>query len=269
LAWRPSTFPVFTFSSMGMRLRSAWELGIESAGALILPRECPICGADSEHSGVASPFCPDCRDELIDAAGDVCWRCAMPVGPYSRRDGGCGECRGRALGFDRAIALGPYQGPIRELCLSLKHEQNGWIAPWLADVLVQGRPELHHESRGALIAPIPLHWWRQWRRGYNQAEELARGLARRLNLARVNPLRRVISTRKLAGLGRTERAGLLKNAFKVRARFSKKLAGRTVILVDDVLTTGATCGAAARALKKAGAKRVIALVVARAEGKGH
>ncbi len=241
---------------------------MESAGSLVLPRECPICGADSEFAGVIAPFCVDCRAELIDAAGDVCRRCAMPVGPFARRDGGCGECRGKSLGFDRAISLGPYQGPIRELCLRLKHETNGWIAASLADILVEVRPEIDREGRDALVVPVPLHWWRHCRRGYNQSEELARGLAQRLGLKGARPLRRVVSTRKLAGLGRTERARLLKNAFAVRRWSAKVLAGRTVILVDDVLTTGATCGAAARALKKAGAKRVIAVVVARAEGKG-
>lgn len=268
MAGVPSRFRFEPLSNVGERLRSWCEAGIEAAGALILPWECPICGAQSEDDAGSAPFCEGCRAELIDAAGDVCWRCAMPVGPHSRRDGGCSACRGKALGFDRAIALGPYQGPIRELSLKLKHEPNAWIAPWLADVLVEARPELHHEACDALVASIPLHWWRQWQRGYNQSEELARGIARRLHLARIRPLRRVLSTRKLAGLGRAERARLLKNAFEVRKRFSRVLAGRTVILVDDVLTTGATCGAAARALKRAGAKKVVALVIARAEGKG-
>jgi ComF family protein len=192
----------------------------------------------------------------------------MPVGRWAVRREGCGECRGRRLGFDAAVALGPYQGPIRDLCLRLKHHPNGWVAPWLAGVLVDARPGLRDESArspGALVVPVPLHWKRRWLRGYNQAGELARGVSARLGLRRADLLRRVKTTEILAGLNRAERAQALRNAF--RARGSPDLDGRTVLLVDDVLTTGATCGAAARALKRAGAKRVVAVVVARAGGR--
>ncbi len=250
-------------------LRIVWDAGVDSFGALVVPRECPICEIYSENNHSSAPFCLDCRAELIDAASITCSRCAMTMGPYARRDGGCGECRGRSLGFDAAVALAPYQGPVRELCLKLKHEPNSWMAPWMADVLLEARPELRELTRDALVTPVPLHWWRHWQRGYNQAEELSRGLAERLDLSFVNALRKVVSTGKLAGLGRTERAKLLRNAFAVRKTSARVLEGRTVVLVDDVLTTGATCGAAARALKRAGAKRVIAVVIARAEWKGN
>jgi predicted amidophosphoribosyltransferase len=148
-----------------------------------------------------------------------CPRCALPVGPFADLRGGCAACRDRSLGFDSAIALGPYDGALRDLCL----------------------------------------------RGYNQAEALASGLARRLRRPVRHRLRRVTATERLANKGQTERADIMHGAF--RARAGGKLTGRTVLLVDDVLTTGATCSAAARALKKAGAARVIVVVIARAERK--
>ncbi len=231
---------------------------------LVFPWECTICdGAASD-----SPFCPACRQELLEASGLVCARCAMPVGPWSDRSGGCFECRGRSLGFDAAVALGPYQGPIRDLCLRLKHEKNAWLAPWLADVLIEARGEALEPrgSAGAWVVPVPLHWRRQWRRGYNQADALARRLASRLGLRLAHPLRRVRATPHLAGAGRTARAELMRGVFQVRRGRSGSLSGRTVFLVDDILTTGATCGAAARVLKHAGAARVVALVLGRAEG---
>jgi ComF family protein len=234
--------------------------GCRAIEALVFPWECPVCGEPAPDS----PFCEGCRRELVEASGPVCGRCAMPVGPWSDRSGGCSECRGRALGFDAAVALGPYQGPIRDLCLRLKQERNAWLAPWLADVLVEARAELGRPPEGAWVVPVPLHWRRQWQRGYNQADALARGLARRLSLRLVHPLRRVRATPHLARAGRTERAELMQGAFHARGRPSP--AGRTVFLVDDILTTGATCGAAARALKRAGAARVVAVVVGRAEG---
>lgn len=244
-------------------LRRWYEATAGALGALVLPWECPICGADGE--GPAAPFCDDCRAELLGAAGDACPRCAAPVGRWAVRPEGCGGCRGRRLGFDAAVALGPYQGPVRDLCLRLKHESGAWVAPWLAGVLVEARPGLRGVAgAGSLVVPVPLHWRRRWARGYNQSEELARGLAGGLGLPRANPLRRVKPTPVSAGLGRAERARSLRGAFRVPPREAARLRGRTVVLVDDVLTTGATCGAAARALKRAGAGRVVAVVVARA-----
>jgi predicted amidophosphoribosyltransferase len=120
---------------------------------------------------------------------------------------------------------------------------------------------------GAVVVPVPLHWRRFLARRYNQSEELAYGLARRLGLETGNVLRRVTHTPILARRGRVERAKLLRGVFQVRARRSGLVRGRTVLLVDDVLTTGATSGAAARALKRAGAARVVAVVVGRAEGR--
>ena len=253
-------------SGVSRFLRRCWGAGVGAVGSLVFPWECPICGADVEGAG--APFCVDCRAELIGAAGAACPRCAMPVGSWAVLPEGCGECRGRRPGFDAAFALGPYQGPIRDLCLTLKDERNGWVAPWLAGVLVEARPGLREEagrSAGAWVVPVPLHWRRRWVRGYNQAEVLARGVARGLGLRDLDLLRRVEATTPLAGLGRAERARSMRGAFRVRG--SPDLKGRTVLLVDDILTTGATCGAAARALNRAGAARVVAVVVGRAEGR--
>src|SRR5262249_17406148 len=145
------------------------------------------------------------------------WRCAMPVGPWADQAGGCSECRGRSLGFDRALALGPYQGPIRDLCLKMKREQNAWLAPWLAGVLLEAQGTVFAQvPSNAMVVPVPLHWRRQWQRGYNQSDALASGLARRLSLRVASPLRRVHATPPLARAGRTERAELLRGAFAIR-----------------------------------------------------
>ena len=233
---------------------------------LIAPLSCPICEAET----TGSPLCRDCRAELLGAAGPACPRCARTVGPWAVVDGGCSACRGRPLGFDAAIAMGPYQGPIRDLTLRLKHRDDAWLAPWLAGVMVEARRDAialeveRARDPGPVVVPVPLHWRRRIERGYNQAEALADAVARDLALRVARPIRRVRSTEKLAGSGRVARLATLKGAFAPR-RGRADLGGRTVLLVDDVLTTGATCGAAARALKAAGAGRVVALVLARAE----
>jgi ComF family protein len=234
--------------------------------ALLFPWSCPVCGAE----GLGSPFCPSCRQGILEqsarAAMSSCPRCALPVGPFADLRGGCAACRDRSLGFDSAIALGPYDGALRDLCLRLKHEQNAWLAPRLSDLVVEARHDaISQLPSDVWIVPVPLHWSRRWRRGYNQAEALASGLARRLRRPVRHRLRRVTATERLANKGQTERADIMRGAF--RARAGGKLTGRTVLLVDYVLTTGATCSAAARALKKAGAARVIVVVIARAERK--
>ena len=238
----------------------------EALGALVLPWTCPVCGA----AGSDGPFCDVCRVRLLDqaalAAKLACPRCALPVGPFGDVRRGCAECRGRSLGFDAVLALGPYEGAIRELCLSLKREKNAWLAWWLSGLLVDSRKDAMRQlGKVCCIVPIPLHWWRRWRRGYNQADALAYGMGRRLRVPVRRLLRRTIATDRLAPLGPTERFNAMRGAFRVRT--NQTLTGRTVLLVDDVLTTGATSSAAARALKAAGATRVVLVVIGRTEKK--
>ena len=246
------------------RLGQAIGVARSTIAGLVAPTPCPICEAESP----GAPICRDCRDELLGAAGLACPRCAMSIGPWADLSRGCSECRGRALGFDAAIALGPYAGPIRALCLRLKHRRDAWLARWLADVLSIARADALHaeevDDPRALVVPIPLHWRRRLDRGYNQAEALADALAEAMGLRPARPLRRIKATAKLFDAGPTERVERLRGAFRCRGR----LEGRTVLLVDDILTTGATCGSAARVLKAAGAARVVAVVIARAEGTG-
>lgn len=247
----------------------AWLGQIGRAGhGLLFPLVCPVCDNDVPAGG--SPFCLPCQAELIEAGGAACPRCAMPVGPFSHVTKGCIECRGKPLGFDAAVALGPYSGPIRQNCLALKRQTHAWLARWLADLIVAGRADairgaLGPRSGDAVVVPIPLHWRKRFRRGYNQAEALAEGIARGLRLPLRQPLRRLVDTPALALAGRTERARRMKKAF--RARRGVRLDGRPVVLVDDILTSGATAGAAARALRQAGAGRVVVVVLGRAEGR--
>jgi len=231
---------------------------------LVFPWTCLLCG--TEGGALHGPFCASCRTYLLDAATAAgalaCPRCALPVGPHADLRQGCVECRGRTLGFDAAVALGPYAESIRDLCLRLKHERNAWLAPWLGNLLGDARQsELAQLPRDAWIGPVPLHWGRRLQRGYNQAEALARGLSRSLDLRVHQPLRRINATDRLARKTASDRVKVMRHAFRTRPE--RGLNGRTILLVDDILTTGATCGAAARALKQAGAKRVIVAVLAR------
>ena len=134
--------------------------------------------------GRAARSAASCRRELLEqsawAAASACPRCALSVGPFADLHGGCAACRDRSLGFDAALALGPYDGEIRDLCLRLKHEQNAWLAPWLSDLFVEARREAittcrrmpgSYRSRctgggtGGEVTTRPKRWPAAWRDG--------------------------------------------------------------------------------------------------------
>ncbi|MFO0889182.1 MAG: ComF family protein [Isosphaeraceae bacterium] len=243
-------------------LSQGWSACGDALEELIFPWSCEVCGAEGD--GWKGPLCPECRERLLTAAREArsCPRCALPVGPHADLRGGCSHCRRYPLPFHQAFCLGPYEGPIHDLCLRLKRERHAWLAPWLGSLLAEARrAELGELPRDAWVVPIPLHWRRRLRRGYNQAASLANGLAHRLDLQVHHPLRRIKATDHLAHHGAAERKEAMRGAFA--ARRDPALKGRTVLLVDDILTTGATSGAAARALKQAGARRIVLAVLAR------
>ena len=164
--------------------------------------------------------------------------------------------------FRRARAALGYGKEARRLVTRLKYGGRGDLGPWMARIMESVARELVADE--PLVVPVPLHRARLVRRGANQAAELARPLARSLGLAmRADVLVRARSTRTQVGLGRKARTRNVAGAFKVPEAGRARLAGRTVILVDDVFTTGATVAACARALRRGGAERVDCLTFAR------
>lgn len=224
---------------------------------LLFMSPCVLC---KENEG---PICQSCRQGM-GQTGEQCPRCALSTVRWANLKAGCSECRRRRLGFDEAIAAGSYEGPLRDLCIHLKSVHSAWLASWGVDLLMETRGDRLRASAADLIVPVPLHWRRRLKRGYNQSQVIANGLAAKLQVPLQKVLFRTSPTPKLAQRGRGEREEIMHGVFQASSRFDLK--GKTVLLVDDILTTGATCGASARALKKAGAKRVIAVVLARAEG---
>lgn len=239
------------------RLASHFRDGLLS---LTHPLSCFGCGLGP----IDGAFCEGCHAELVRRPKLVCPRCALTQGPSALVDEkGCSECRGKSLGFDEALAIGPYRHVLREACLSMKHRGGAWLARWLADMLLDVEGERLRAMGAQIIVPVPLHWQRRWERGFNQSEEVAMRLGGRLGLPVRRPLVRTQGGFTLSGLSRTERMSRMNRAF--RAKPMARVGGQTVILVDDILTTGATCGSAARSLKQVGVSRVVAVVLARAE----
>ena len=160
-------------------------------------------------------------------------------------------------GFDAAYSFAAYEGVLRKLIHLYKYGRIRTLARPLADLLARAMPL---DERFDVIVPVPLHWMRRWKRGFNQSELLARALARRTGIPVLKAMSRVHSTRTQAGLSNHARRLNVTRVFRARA-----VEGKRILLIDDVMTTGATAAACALALKGAGAKRVALLTVARAD----
>jgi ComF family protein len=226
---------------------------------LLYPGSCWTCG--NLLTEEQSRFCPACRLELTHDPHPTCPRCSSSVGPYVDLIGGCPQCRGVSFHFDEAIRLGPYEGLLREVVLRMKD----WKGEGLAEMMGQLWAE-HAEAKLRALAPdvvipVPLHWARRWLRGYNQSLALAKSLAARLRIpCHPGSLRRVRWTPSQAPLTGEARRKNLCDAF--HARKGLNLEGKTVLLVDDVLTTGSTASEAARALRPARPARIVVAVLA-------
>ena len=229
-----------------------------------LPPRCPACGTITleTHS-----FCLDCWGSLTLLGDPACDSCGLPFAYEGQQGSQCGACLAEPPAFDRLRAAVAYGEVARKVALKLKYGGRPGVAEALARLMDRHLAQLPAD---VIVVPVPLHRWRIWRRGYNQAALIARALQRRRRLdMRLDLLRRVKATPSLRGLGRRERAMAVRGAFAVDRRAS--LAGRTVLLVDDVYTSGATANGCARVLRRAGAERVEVIcwarVVAAAEGR--
>jgi ComF family protein len=229
---------------------------------LLYPGACHVC--DVPLPPGAGPFCDPCRKALTVDPWPQCPRCAGNVGPFAAVTLNCPHCRSDSFPFDRVIRLGPYDGRLREVILRMKHSTGEALAELVGELWASCAEARLREMGAQLVVPIPLHWRRRWRRGYNQSAALARALAAQLGLpCRPSCLRRVRHTPQQASQSVAARRENVRGAFQARGRLAD---GPTVLLVDDVLTTGSTAAEAARALRDAGAKRVVVAVLARAHG---
>lgn len=242
----------------GWRASRAVLRGVASAIAWALPPRCPGCGTivSADHS-----FCLPCWQALDFLGGPACAQCAEPLPLALHPDVRCGACLADPPPFAVVRAAVAYGEIARALALRLKHGGR----PGLAETMARPMRRIGQALLAdALVVPVPLHRWRLWRRGYNQAAVIARAVARGgMGELAVDLLARPRATPLLRGLGRRDRARAVDGAFAVAPSWRARLRGRRVVLIDDVFTTGATARACARALRRAGAGEIAVLCWAR------
>lgn len=221
----------------------------------LFPPHCAGCGRFGWH------WCADCQEETRRLEGRVCERCGAPLADKAQ----CGDCGGRDLAFEAARAWGIYSGPLRHALLALKDRRElsfGWL---VANELARLYTDLRWTND--LVTAVPLANQRQRHRGYNQVELFARPFARMIGLPfSSGALWRRRETEAQFDLSPSERWKNVQEAFQADA---SQFMGKSVLLMDDIMTTGATAHAAASALREAGAREVLVLAIARTVVETH
>ena len=239
-------------------LHSALRQASDAVLSVVLAPACAACGEllDRPTDG---PVCARCWQSILPLTPPLCDACGDPLPtwrvvsiPLAR----CPRCRRSRRHVDRARAIGEYEGALKAIVHALKYEARRSLARPLAALMRRRGADLLAAADCAV--PVPLHPARRRERGFNQASDLARHLDLPVNEA----LRRVRATAAQTGLPAARRHRNVRDAF-ASTPSARELAGRTVLLVDDVSTTGATLEACARALKQIGVRHVLALTAAR------
>lgn len=218
---------------------------------LVFPPRCPLCG---EGLSAQSGLCAQCWNEMAIPGEPSCRTCQRPF-PESVPDGAiCAPCLANPPRHDGIAAGTLYNEASRKLILAFKHGHRIALAPVLARLISAKVGELGSDW---IVVPVPLHRWRLWRRGFNQSALLAREVAKTSGAILVlDGLERRKQTPVLGGLGRKARARALAGAIGANPARKRQLEGAKVVLVDDVLTSGATSDACVSVLKRAGAAEV-------------
>lgn len=229
--------------------------------ALLFPPQCLDCHAEIPTCDDGILLCADCRRRYSPDEWPRCYRCGAALVADALC---CPWCSQHVLQFDAVFPLGRYVGQLRRSVLRMKRSSSDTLALALGRCLAARRREEILAFGPDMVVPIPLHWKRWLLRGSNHAETLARPIAQTGGSPLQNgALKRILNSPPQKALGLVDRFRSVRNAFQVRAGYDLK--GKRVLLVDDVLTTGATCSSAATALKRAGAAKVAVAILARAD----
>ena len=223
---------------------------------IILPPKCMSCSCVVNQHG---NLCPECWDNLSYIGKHKCHICGLPFEFDMGEKAICPACTNDKPEFKKAVAVCKYEGAGRKIAIKLKFGDSTNLAPYMAKMMSTAGRDLISECE--IIAPVPLHYRRKLKRKYNQASMLALNIAKITGKAYAPKLlKRVKATKQQTKLSKKARKENVQDAF---AAANMDIKGKKVLLVDDVMTTGATMSECAKALKTAGAKKVCCVVFAR------
>lgn len=229
--------------------------------SIVIPPTCPGCHLPVEKDHT---ICPSCWKDLTFITLPFCDSCAEPLEVSGDLDQTyiCGQCRQAPPKFSQTRSLFKYAGLARRLILSLKHGNATHLAFGLAEKACARHSDYIKEAD--IIIPVPLHWSRLFKRGYNQASLLAKNVAYNCNKPfHATLLQRNRRTPSQGKYGKKARLRNVRSAFNLSKKDQNSIAGKTVLIVDDVMASGATLNACAKVLLTAKAKKVKVLVVAK------
>lgn len=235
-----------------------WEVACRSARAIefaVIPRRCVFCGVSRRHYETA--ICGCCANDLPWISGQ-CPTCARPLAATPADGVVCAECQRRPPPFAAVVAPLAFEFPVDAAIRLFKFHRRLYYGDAFGELLCSAAARLPGDIDGLL--PVPLHWARHGRRGFNQATELCRPLQKATGLPLVRNVRRSRRTPYQSGLGARERRRNLADAFSIKG----PVRARHVLLVDDVITTGETCSQLAHLLTAHGVRKVSVLALAKA-----
>lgn len=228
----------------------------------VFPPACCLCGRSDEAIKRGSNFCAECETELTPPPGNTCQCCSGPVGPYVTTQNGCHHCRAVKLKFGPVVRYGLYDDLMRLACLKGKQRGGEPIIHGLAKLLVCEHRLQFESLNPDFVIPVPQHWTQRFFRSFNPAMVVASVIAKELQTElndQVLRKRRATGTQK--SLSVAERKQNVRGAFVVDQ--PEQIAGKSILLVDDVMTTGITANEITTTLNKAGARCISLAVLAR------
>lgn len=260
---------MMALSNSRVRVARWLETLAGAVASVLFPSGCRICEALLTRAD-RLPVCDSCVNSFRELPEEICERCGQPWAEGGDVDGDanvCRECRERGFAFDAARSFGVYEGGLARAIVLMKYERIEPLGAWFAKQLLKAARRIPPQYSADVVVPVPLHRTRQKERGFNQVDLFGRPLARKLGL----PYRPVLLKRERARpekhlLHFEERWEAVRGAFVIRD--GGRVDNLRILLLDDVMTSGATLDACSHALREAGAKSVAGLTIARAVRQG-
>lgn len=235
---------------------------VESLLELLYPEKntCFFCEVHDEAINDRY-ICRDCEKAMKEIIPPICMKCSKPI-DMNAPENLCSDCRKHDHSFEMSRSVYAYEGSVKKGIYNFKYYNKPYFYRFFGRCLVDCMKENDYSGL-ELVVPVPLHRSKMRKRGYNQSELLARYISKNTAIPFVDILKRIKKTPKQSQMTKEERGKNLKNAFDVKKGMAKVLAGKTVLLVDDVYTTGSTADECSSTLLKNGASKVFVITIAR------